>query len=179
MLRNELKADARRLAEHLRTKYGWKLKSSSALEAVAACYGAKDWNTLSAIAGPQPGGSAGLVDCSDTKATFERELTLNLVVKSAKLANAREIHISISNENTAITFRGPRSTISFANSSVAAGQRMSDFFCVTESENILSVPQPSYECGTVEMDLDLDGYVELRWVRYNRCSTEVNSSRFD
>jgi hypothetical protein len=40
-----LKADARRLADHLRTKFGWNLKLSASLEAIAASRGYKDWNT--------------------------------------------------------------------------------------------------------------------------------------
>lgn len=68
------KAQAQRLADHLSRVHGVKLKRASALEAVAALYGAADWNTLRARPSAQPdtappaeassagGGMAGLVE---------------------------------------------------------------------------------------------------------------------
>lgn len=52
MSKDLLKAQATRLAEHLSTKHGVKLKAASLLEAVASMHGARDWNTL--IAGSSP-----------------------------------------------------------------------------------------------------------------------------
>lgn len=46
---HELKVMASRLADHLATKHGVKLKHSALLEAVAAQYGYRDWNTLLAV----------------------------------------------------------------------------------------------------------------------------------
>jgi type II secretory ATPase GspE/PulE/Tfp pilus assembly ATPase PilB-like protein len=43
-----IKADARRLAAHLRAVYGWNLKTAGSLEALAASRGHKDWNTYAA-----------------------------------------------------------------------------------------------------------------------------------
>lgn len=58
MSASSFKAQAERLAAHLATKHGIKLKSSSMLEAIAAAHGARDWNTLAAgpsLAAPSPG----------------------------------------------------------------------------------------------------------------------------
>jgi len=47
------KAEANRLADHLATIHGIKLKHTSVLAAIATLHGARDWNTL--IARPKPG----------------------------------------------------------------------------------------------------------------------------
>lgn len=46
-----LKADAARLADHLRSKYGWNMKTAGALEALAISRGFSDWNTCVAALG--------------------------------------------------------------------------------------------------------------------------------
>ena len=59
MSAEKLKADAARLAEHLSTKFGYKLKTSAALEALAISRGFKDWNSCLAasLAQQSQGGS--------------------------------------------------------------------------------------------------------------------------
>lgn len=47
------KAEAKRLADHLATSHGIKLKHTSVLAAIASLHGARDWNTL--IARQKPG----------------------------------------------------------------------------------------------------------------------------
>lgn len=57
MSAEKLKADAARLAEHLSTKFGYKLKPSAALEALAISRGFRDWNScLAASLAQQPQG---------------------------------------------------------------------------------------------------------------------------
>ncbi|MNR71827.1 putative type II secretion system protein E [compost metagenome] len=54
MSNEHLKAQARRLGEHLVAKHGVRLKHAALLEAVAAQYGHPDWNTLTALASAPP-----------------------------------------------------------------------------------------------------------------------------
>jgi hypothetical protein len=52
MSKEQYKAQAFRLAEHLATTYGWKLTHHKALNALAAAVGARNWNTLHASRPP-------------------------------------------------------------------------------------------------------------------------------
>lgn len=51
----DFKGQAARLAKHLATKHGLKLKHSNALEAIAKAHGSKDWNTLASASACLPG----------------------------------------------------------------------------------------------------------------------------
>lgn len=64
MSSQDLKAQARRLADHLSRVHGVKLKHAAALEAVAATHGAADWNTLSAKPDVSRSAPAGVEEAS-------------------------------------------------------------------------------------------------------------------
>lgn len=51
----EVKAMGKRLAEHLAQKHGVKLKNAAILEALAAQFGYRNWNTLAAVLSPSEG----------------------------------------------------------------------------------------------------------------------------
>lgn len=105
-----LKVDARRLAEHLRTKYGWSLKTTGALEAVAISRGYKDWNTLAAVhagppsAQPEPAAPAvpppALVQLQSASAVTLAELT-----EAAVASKVSDILLNLQGDEMAMHFR--------------------------------------------------------------------------
>jgi hypothetical protein len=78
MSKEHYKEQASRLASHLVNKHGVKLRPAATLEAVAAMYGARDWNTLaasSATSVPVSSASADTLAVSAGEALFRQILT--------------------------------------------------------------------------------------------------------
>jgi Tfp pilus assembly pilus retraction ATPase PilT len=165
MSTEDFKAGARRLAKHLSKKYGWHLKPSGALEAVAICKGDNDWNTLSAKGLPQTHEAPalkmepGLVQYSGDS----DRLTLELLVTSAKLANASEMYIHVEDERTNLRFRVQSEVASFAAVTPEVGQRLLATLLNDSVLDETTQPRPLYDSGTLQMDVG--GKIVLSWVR--------------
>lgn len=164
MLNNDLKAGARRLSEHLRSKYGWNLKLSSALEAVAACYDAKDWNTLSARGSVNPGASAALESPPHTLENLKGNSPLESMVIAAKLLKAQEILVSILDKETVLKFRIRGELTSFTTVSVGTGHAVLNALRSEKIENPSTGPRALYDCGSLE--IDADGPITLHWINH-------------
>jgi len=95
MSKDLYKAQAARLADHLTTKHGVKLKSASILEAVATLHGARDWNTLTAGAGnkntnahPEAESISAASHCAGELSAVEQ------LLRNALASNAHEFRFS-------------------------------------------------------------------------------------
>lgn len=109
-----LKADARRLSDHLRTKYGWSLKTTSALEAVAISRGYKDWNTLAALDLAPSSEQLALPSSQTASATLRpflagvetgRAPTLSQLTEAAVKCRASDIILCLQGDEMTIHFR--------------------------------------------------------------------------
>ena len=98
-----IKADARRLAEHLRFKYGWSLKATGALEAIAISRGYKDWNTLAAAHTTPPSAQPGPAVSLPAPTPFQEAQAVSLAELTEAAVAAKASDILLYNQGPELT----------------------------------------------------------------------------